>query len=967
MNLNTEHFATLFKAAHNVSPYLWQTRLVSQILEQRRWPTHLNLPTGTGKTAAIDVALFAFAALPNHMPRRICYVVDRRIIVDQVSARAKRLADALEAPECSAINQALQDASGTSTALIQSSLRGGVSPDNSWARRPDTPAIIAATVDQIGSRLLFRGYGVSQIMQPIHAGLLGNDCLYLLDEVHISQPFAQTLRTLESKQTVKQLPYRWQVVEMSATPRATEEHTSAVEKQFSLDAEDRNQLHTILRAGKPVQIVDIKVANKRGLSNQQRISASLVQATVLSLSETTANTIGVMVNRVATAVESAKKLSSIFEVQLLTGRMRSFEKHQAVLKLQKTFAPSNTHRPEADPSVLVATQTIEVGADLSFEKLVTEIAPVDSLKQRFGRVDRQGKLSAAGLQAEIDVLIPSTLANSKDPDPVYGDALKSTATWLHQNHAEGFNASIENAALDSAPRNCYSPHLDSPILANVHMDAWCQSNPAPSNEPQIADWLHGLNARSQADVDIVWRADIDVNALAHIAELKQADKEYFLSNYTEAFKIFPPQVHEKISVSISAVKRWLSSGEIDSSLSDFGSSFAEPENIDETLKKPFIRLSHDGVDILREPVSLRAGDTIIVPCSYGGLYQFNWSPENTEEVPDIAHAQLTAPHGLRFHPEVLRQLGLPKLPELAEDALESPKIEIASYLQACANQRPDLADFISSLDINKLQTYSCFENPDNQQQPASVNGNQPPEENTYFCVEAIPLTKARFDGKNLGISHTGKQVSLANHLDDVAEMALNLAKNCHLAPEMANDLALYGALHDIGKTDPRFQLLLREGDLAQLAVATEDLAKSDGTGQHSLSLLPDKWRYPKGRRHELLSLEMVSSSGILDTAHDRQLVEYLIASHHGYCRPFSPLQQDHHPRDVSLDRGDKHYKANTSLSDSTLSASTAIRFWDLVERYGWHGLAWLESIARLADHHVSHCDPERSTPGENHD
>jgi CRISPR-associated endonuclease/helicase Cas3 len=51
---------------------------------------------------------------------------------------------------------------------------------------------------------------------------------------------------------------------------------------------------------------------------------------------------------------------------------------------------------QAEPgAIFVATQVVEVSLDISYEVLITEIAPVDALVQRLGRVNRQGELAPA--------------------------------------------------------------------------------------------------------------------------------------------------------------------------------------------------------------------------------------------------------------------------------------------------------------------------------------------------------------------------------------------------------------------------------------------------------------------------------------------------------------------------------------------------------------------------------------------
>ena len=114
-DLTADLFAPFFQAVHGYPPHRWQDRLARQVLDTGRWPSLLDLPTGVGKTSALDIAVFALAANPSQFPRRIAFVVDRRLIVDQVGHQAAKLAAALAEPSDSVVAQVasqLRDLSG---------------------------------------------------------------------------------------------------------------------------------------------------------------------------------------------------------------------------------------------------------------------------------------------------------------------------------------------------------------------------------------------------------------------------------------------------------------------------------------------------------------------------------------------------------------------------------------------------------------------------------------------------------------------------------------------------------------------------------------------------------------------------------------------------------------------------------------------------------------------------------------
>src|SRR5512133_2349312 len=243
----TISFPLFFQALWGYAPFDWQTRLLERVVSEG-WPSTLDLPTGAGKTAALDIAVFALAldaARPAHerkQPRRIVLVVDRRVVVDQAFERAAAIAKKLDEAKdgiLAEVAAALRELSGNAEGLpvLPAVLRGGMPRESEWAKSPSQPVILTSTVDQVGSRLLFRGYGVSERMRSVHAGLLGCDTLLLLDEVHLARPFEETLAAITqfyAKSESGRLARPLQFVRMSATVASPASDT------FGLSESDRN-------------------------------------------------------------------------------------------------------------------------------------------------------------------------------------------------------------------------------------------------------------------------------------------------------------------------------------------------------------------------------------------------------------------------------------------------------------------------------------------------------------------------------------------------------------------------------------------------------------------------------------------------------------------------------------------------------------------------------------------------------
>src|SRR5579883_1208096 len=231
MSSNLTSFSGNFPRLTGYAPMRWQRRLFDAFMDGAI-PQALDLPTGLGKTSVMAIWLTARALANGEIlkavPRRLIYVVDRRAVVDQATEEAEKLRNALESDA-----KHLKASLGLNEARLPiSTLRGAHVDNREWLDDPAVPAIIVGTVDMIGSRLLFEGYGVSRKMRPYHAGLLGVDTLLVLDEAHLTPPFEHLLRAIAADpvfrprdpQCDSYVP-RFRLLALSATGRAQGSNT----------------------------------------------------------------------------------------------------------------------------------------------------------------------------------------------------------------------------------------------------------------------------------------------------------------------------------------------------------------------------------------------------------------------------------------------------------------------------------------------------------------------------------------------------------------------------------------------------------------------------------------------------------------------------------------------------------------------------------------------------------------------
>lgn len=474
----THFFRTSFEQITGHSAYPWQEKLFQQIIAGA-WPEAVDLPTGAGKTAVLYVWLLALAwSLKTRMgniPRRLVWVVNRRVVVDQVTAEVLELVTRLDrVPEVRAL---LAEASVQNVPLAISTLRGQHADSGDWSRDPSTPAVVVGTVDMIGSRLLFRGYQAGPYYRPIYAGLLAVDSLIVNDEAHLSPAFAELLKTLHEMRPAERITGKaFRILLLSAThggnsgtafDHSPEEDAGASAEFRSLfEAPKRLELHEVARAGLNATMWRLAIENPVG-------------RTV------------VFIEKPEEAAEFHARLKAArLGSALLTGTMRGYERDSLVS--DPVFQAFLQRKYEGPPVWLVCTSAGEVGINITCDRMITGLVEADHLLQRFGRLNRFGH--GTGL-AHVVYSAPA----EKEP--------KLVVTLNYLQHLNG------DVSCKSVWRN--RPSMDAisekPALAKLEswrIETWAQTSFRDSALDPVDSWLHGKQEDNGPETELVWRDDI---------------------------------------------------------------------------------------------------------------------------------------------------------------------------------------------------------------------------------------------------------------------------------------------------------------------------------------------------------------------------------------------------------------------------------------------------------------------------
>ncbi len=1004
-SINITDFDPFFRELHDHDPYPWQRRLAERAVEAE-WPGAIDLPTGSGKTACIDIAIFALAcqaSLPIEQrtaPRRIFFCVNRRVIVDEAFQRARQIAiDVWNAerdgnkPVLHKVANALRHVAGApgdsdTPPLDALEVRGGIYRDNRWARSISQPTVVCTTLDQLGSRLLFRGYGVSQGAAPIQAALVAYDSLVLLDEAHISTPFLQTLQHVQSYLD----PEKWArefigvrpmtVVPMTATPSEDMQARGIV----CLDDHDRQVPHllTRLKASKPAELPPPK-----------KVAAEAVKAATDSVSDTPV-AVGIIVNRISTARaiyddlralrEAAKskkpKIPSDAVIELVIGSMRPLDRDQQSKRLQPLVGSKRPQPTSTQTSFVIATQCLEVGADYDFDVLITECASLDALRQRFGRLNRAGR----DIQARGVILInkkdakPEAKLDDKNPSyRIYGNAMARTWNWLNFREKEGvvdfgideFERLLkqdDDSAEPTAKLHSPSTSLNAPVMLPAYIDLWCQTSPRPSPDPEPSLFIHGPQG-SEPDVQVCWRADL------------VDDEDMSRAAWCDVVALAPPTSAECIRIPISRLRRWLSQQPPDEA-ADHGDvlGIPEPENGGKQgSKTTSSQVPQDRVGVLwrgmrnsqllASPSDLRPGDTLVLPTSLVDSKELGHFPEETANTDDAAattqlpitdHAE-RAWHArdralLRIHPSLRDRFPDSAYQDLlnAIQADDPPTRQLwrellvgfKAQLQESDRPLPRILDHLA-IDMT-IEHY-----PDGR--GVVLVSRRPIGSSTDWFLPAMD------DGDDDG--SRARRVFLQDHLHHVEQSVANTLENFPFT-SLEHAFRLAAQYHDLGKADERFQAMLHRADRTDAwlmaGVANSLLAKSESLPKSLEQAREARERagLPNGFRHEMLSVQLAEHLGISEDPRTCELVLHLIGAHHGYARPFAPVVIDDELPAIDVEVKDQRSSVESEqrqewVPSHRIDSGITDRFWNLTRHFGWWGLAYLEAVLRLADQQAS--------------
>lgn len=904
------NFESMFETLTGHAPMRWQQRLYGEHFAKGELPSAISVPTGLGKTAVMAIWLVALAEQMKargkpELPRRLVYVVDRRAVVDQATKFAETLRKNLSKPEIRAFADALGLENGK---LPISTLRGQFVDNREWLEDPSKPAIIVGTVDMIGSRLLFEGYGVSRKMRPYHAGLLGADTLVVLDEAHLVRPFEALLAEIADnaerhgprREDLGVMVPRFLLLPLSATGRRPTATPFALAEKDFLNPDEPIAIERLFARKRLVlkEIRDQKLADALAdhawaLAQDGNNVLQPVRILVYCDSRDVAQSVGDALHKRAKGTVAADRTA------LFVGARRVKERIDAERDLQALGFLADNGGQRDQPSFLVATSAGEVGVDLDADHMVCDLVAWERMVQRFGRVNRRG---GEDRQAEVVVLVETAPKNATDEAleriraqrAPFGEALREGGDGSFDVSPEALRQLSEQARMDdrllSLIVDAGSPMPLRPALNRALVDAWSMTSlPEHTGRPEIEPWLRGW-VKDEPQTTIVWRRNLPVRATPAVSG----------RDIEDYFEAAPIHSSEMLETETFRVMGWLRAraGKLRDALqsSDVAGILltADGRHVQTFRIGDFLGDQKSDKKRQEEVERTLSGRTLVIDAGFGGLKEglLNEDFADTPIVADDSSGWIATDDGkplIRF-----------RICERIAQAAPDPDSEIG----------------------NVWRENRCFD------LERSASGE---------ATRWLSIQKWRDTSNNETDRAEGRPQSLAEHQSWTAMRANAIGERLALPARYIRTVSIAARLHDEGK----------RGRNWKRAFHVEHYAKELGIPGQPLAKTPRfNWALLDGYRHEFGSLPYAKDDPEVRSLPEelQDLALHLIAAHHGHARPLIATRGcDDAPPSVLEER----------------AREVALRYARLQQRWGPWGLAWWEALLRAADAQASRANDER--------
>ena len=916
-------------------PFAWQREMFARLM-RGVFPSECDIPTGLGKTSIIVIWLLALADdlmredEQKIIPRRLVYVVDRRVIVDQATSDAERVVNNLkEFAKTDERLRAVYDVlmrsalSQDDVVVALSTLRGEHADNREWCLDPSRPAIIVGTIDMIGSRLLFSAYGgVGESYKALQAGLLGQDSLVAVDEAHLSPTFLQTLRALRQAVWRKSVIKPFEVIALSATPGVEEEdqlETLTLEKDAPEDLTNRIA-EPRLNAEKKVEWNSFSIAEDLLKSKKAKEWLRVEQAKAMAKSAAQYQDRPVSVLIFGTTVKLVKEIKIHLiesekidpsQILLMVGGMRGFERDGLVENpVFKMFSPHRNRQEQNRAYFLVATSCAEVGVNLDADFAICDPTSADSFIQRMGRVNRFGNTSSV-----------ITVVHHNEPSvSESAQATVTLETLKRLDNGEGLNASPLALRAIVFPETCYPPRPVCPPLDSARLDDWSMTSLKQTEfrRPLVSYWLRGVTENTTPETSLCWRAD-----------LKEIIRSEELIGNQRKDKVTQERINGKIIASVKTVRvksrecARESTGRAMSTILAIAQKFPAAPAVVISASNEYEVYSGAELGALDEKNELFKKlifATVVLPCEVGGLDKDGIAvdalPADSQAVSDTVDDKewmrvLLSESDDGVKAEIIGGASIlhPKK-SLGEVVRQLAKEENKRCIKQINLDSKGSGEDDEEKKVKKVLAYFISRKSPESYLPNEAESNDATEGETA----SIGYDKDKF-GKGV------REVGLEKHNSDVSRFARILAGKLHLSVEVASALAVAGAWHDKGKNRRCWQMAVGNLNLET------PVAKSNQTWfNHNLN---------NYYRHEFGSLVEADADEHLKQHPERDLILHLIATHHGYARPHFPER--------AFDR-DNPTALNRFIAEAAMKRSAQLQI-----KYGWWQLAYLEAILKAAD------------------